>query len=208
MIVDPTQYNNECFIVGGGPSLIGFDWSVLNNKFVIAINRSYEVCPTAQVLYFTDPDYWERHKDKMKKHGGHIIRGATSLGITKDDRVQEYLLTGSRGLETQPGCLRHGNNSTYAAINLALLHFNFSTVYLLGIDMKWTNKKTHWHNGHARIDPEHSYDMMKQAYQLMSHDLKTNWPYKRVINVNKGSNLTCFPEVPHEIVFGPDCFNK
>lgn len=207
MIVDPKKFNDECFIVGGGSSLVGFDWSLLNGKFVIAINRAYEVLPNANVLYFTDPDYWKRHADAMKRHGGYIIRGATSLGITNDAAVDEYLLTGSRGIETKPHCLRHGNNSTYAAINLAMVHFNFTKINLMGIDMKWgADKKTHWHSGHDRIDPEHGYQMMLTAYNLLSHEIKTNWAHKKIININSGSSLTVFPTVSYEYEFGPYCF--
>ena len=28
------DFNKECYIIGGGPSLIGFDWSKLDGKFV------------------------------------------------------------------------------------------------------------------------------------------------------------------------------
>ena len=52
----------ECFIVGGGPSLSSFDWSLLNNKITIAINNAYQVLPQASICYFTDNDWFFRIK--------------------------------------------------------------------------------------------------------------------------------------------------
>jgi hypothetical protein len=34
----------RCFIIGGGPSLKGFDWSLLDGEKVIATNRGYQYC--------------------------------------------------------------------------------------------------------------------------------------------------------------------
>jgi len=193
-----------CFIVGGGPSLSGFNWNHLDDQYVIAINRAYEVLPKADVLYFTDQDYWEVHKDKMKQHGGKLIRGTTRLGATHDDTVQEYKLTGQRVLDLEPGCLKHGNNSTYAAINLALFHLNFSTVYLLGVDMKWNQNKSHWHSGHKRTDPEIVYNNMINCYQELSQEL-LKYPDKKVINLNDDSALKCFKTISPTVFFKNLC---
>jgi len=196
----------ECYIVGGGPSLTNFDWDLLKGKFVIAINRAYEVLPEANILYFTDPDYWQLHKDAMKKHGGKLIRGVLRLGETKDPQVQEYHLTGSRGLELTPGCLKHGNNSTHAAINLAGVHLKIPTIYLMGIDMQWSKdkKQTHWHSGHRRIDPERGYDLMIQGFNVLRFELPKH--NIKVININNTTALPFFPVVSYQAHFGENCF--
>lgn len=186
----------ECYIVGGGPSLTNFDWSLLNDKFVIAINRAYEVLPNAQIVYFTDKDYWKIHKDNMIKHSGKLFRGTCVLKDIKHPKVTEWFLSGEHGLETKSGQLRHGRNSTYAAINLAGIHLGFKKINLLGIDMKWGkpgNKSTsHWHDGHKRVDSESAYKMMinnfiKLKGYLDQHKIK-------VVNINNNSNLKCFPK--------------
>jgi len=203
--IDHAKYNNECFIVGGGPSLIGFNWALLANKFTIAINRAYEVLPTANLLYFTDTDYWERHKDAMCAHGAPICRGAITANQTNHPRVNDFLLTGARGIETLPGKLRHGSNSPYAALNLAGVHLGFKTVYLMGVDMKWgEGKKTHWHDGHKRIDPESGYANMINAYDQLVHILPQHG--FQVININSGSRIKTLPTVSYEQIFGPNCF--
>lgn len=194
--VNPNDYDHVCYIVAGGPSLIGFDWSLLTGKFVVAINRSYEVLPEAQVLYFTDPDYWDRHKDAMRAHKGQMIKGDINPKPLDDPDVIIYRLTRQLGLETKPGCLSHGSNSTYAATNLVTVHFGFRRVYLLGVDMKWgkSGDKTtsHWHNGHRRVDAESSYKTMIKNWETIVAPLRERGV--EVWNANPDSALHCFPK--------------
>ena len=44
----------RCFIVGGGESLKGFDFSFLHGEKVIAVNRAYEDVPDADIWYAMD----------------------------------------------------------------------------------------------------------------------------------------------------------
>lgn len=189
-----------CYIIGGGPSLTNFNWSLLDGHFVIAINRAYEKLPNADIIYFTDIDFWETHKANMKKLNGRLIRGTLRLGTTKDPSVKEYKLTGATGIDTTPDCLKHGNNSVHAAINLALFHLGFDIVYLLGVDMKWKGKQTHWHDGHRRIDNQSVYKQMISNFEEMSKELK-KYPKKQVININDDSELKCFPVISVEQAF-------
>lgn len=197
--IDPKDYNYTCYIVAGGPSLSNFDWSLLTpDKFVIAINRAYEVLPNAQIVYFTDKDYWERHKDAMLQHKGQLMRGI--LPNNKEQKhpdVQYWELTGPHGYETNPGCLRHGSNSTHAVLNMVAAHLGFKKVYLLGVDMKWGapgNKNTsHWHDGHARIDHEAVYKKMIKSFELIAPELTKAGV--EVYNCNPDSALNVFPKI-------------
>lgn len=202
--MNPADFDNTCYIVGGGSSLRNFDWTDLDGKFVIAINRAYEVLPNAQVLYFTDVDYWQVHKDKMLAHTGKKIKGTIAKQWVKHPDVEEYLLSGPHGLDKAPKQLKHGYNSTYAAINLAAVHLGFKTIYLMGIDMKWGiegNKSTsHWHNGHKRVDHENVYNRMKAAYDTIHQPLSDMGV--KVINITRDSSLTVFKKVDFTDVFG------
>lgn len=211
----PGRYNNECYIIGGGPSLIGFDWSNLDGKFVIAINRAYEVLPNAQIVYFTDDDYWQRHKEEMITHKGQKYRGRIARRniIKHPDVIELQLQPKPSGWSDTFGELYHGSNSTHACIQLAA-QLGFTTIYLLGIDMKHQGKYnkqkknaegvTHWHNGHRRIDPENAYNMMKTHYANLAQDAKTR--NINVINVNtpRGTTLKCFPIKSFDEVFPVD----
>lgn len=188
--------SNACYIVAGGPSLRDFDWSSLDGKFVIAINRSYEVLPNAQIVYFTDREFWEDHKETMLQHKGQLVRGV--LNPNKEEKhpdVTIYQLSGPTGLETEPGKLKHGSNSTYAATNLAAVHLGFKRIYLLGVDMKWGDqgkKTSHWHDGHRRVDAESTYKGMMTKWLTIVDPLKELGV--EVYNANPDSALECFPK--------------
>lgn len=194
----------ECYIVAGGPSLKGFNWSLLDDKFVIAINRSYEVLPNAKIIYFTDNDFWDVHKNNMLRHKGQKIKGSLQRKKANDPAVIDYNLTGPNGLETAEKSLRHGHNSTYAAINLAAVHLKFKKIYLLGVDMKWGEKRnrntSHWHDGHKRRDPESVYERMMKAYDTIHQPLKNMGV--EVININNDSALKVFPQKTFQEMFG------
>jgi hypothetical protein len=133
----------------------------------------------------------------MLQHEGQLIRGALQPEKEeKHPRVTLYHLTGAQGLETKPGCLRHGSNSTYAATNLAAVHLGFKRIYLLGVDMKWgekNNKATsHWHDGHKRIDAESTYKNMMKHWATITDPLKEIGV--EVWNANPNSALDCFPK--------------
>ncbi|KKL26556.1 hypothetical protein LCGC14_2394100 [marine sediment metagenome] len=210
--IKASEFNNECYIVGGGPSLTKFDWKKLDGKFVIAVNRSYEVLPDAQIVYFTDDDYWSRHTKGMLKHTGKKYRGrlAKRVVIKHPDVLEIQLQPQPSGWSDQFGELYHGSNSGFACIQLAA-QLGFTTIYLLGYDMKHRGKynrgaknckgTTHWHNGHRRIDPATAYAMMLRHYQKMvAHAKQRNI---NIINVNtpKGTDLKCFPIKSFEGVF-------
>lgn len=193
----------ECFIVAGGPSLKGFDWTLLDGKFTIAINRSYEVLPNANIIYFTDNDFWKVHEKGLLAHKGKKIKGSLPNRVIKHPEVKEYILTGPNGLDLTPGKLQHGHNSSYAAINLAT-QLGFKKIYLLGVDMKWGKPKdrstSHWHSGHKRTDPETVYRKMADCYKTIVEPLKKQGV--QVINLNPKSGLDVFPKLSPQEVFG------
>jgi hypothetical protein len=193
----------ECYIVAGGPSLKGFDWSLLDNKFTIAINRSYEVLPNANIVYFTDNDFWKIHEKGILAHKGKKVKGSLPSRVIKHPEVEEYILTSPTGLEMTAGKLNHGHNSTYAAINLAT-QMGFKKIYLLGVDMKWGTPKdrstSHWHNGHKRTDPESVYKKMSKCYETIVEPLKKQGV--EVFNLNPDSALEVFPKLNPQQVFG------
>lgn len=191
--------HTEAFIVGGGPSLMRFNWMALNNKFVVAVNRAYEVLPNAQIVYFTDPDFYNDHKAKMYNHAGELVRGHLPGKAFNDPKVREIVLSGANGLDMRSGFLKHGSNSVYAAINL-MVQIGFKKIYLLGVDMKWQGQKTHWHTGHKRQDPEAVYTKMITAFKTMVKPLKEL--KVEVINLNPDSSLEVFPKIPAENILG------
>jgi hypothetical protein len=186
------SHTPECYIVGGGPSLRGFDWTQLDGNFVIAINRAYEKLPNADVVYFTDHDWYTAHKLQLSKHIGRKVKG--SIRPSPSNEYDEYLLTTERGLQTIAGQLSHGCNSTYAAVNLAAVHLGFTEIYLLGVDMQHNSiGNSHWHSGHNRVDPVSVYDRMMENFNRVTPILAELGVNVYNINTPEQSKLDCFP---------------
>lgn len=207
------KFDKTAYIVGGGPSLEHFNWPLLDNgdRFVVGINSAYTVLKNAQIIYFTDDDWYNLHKKQgFLDHTAVKIKGSLNPNrLAQDKNIKQMHLQGDRGLEMTPNRLRHGRNSPYAAINM-LVQWGFKKIYLMGIDMQHgrpdpkskTKKKTHWHNGHRRIDNESGYKTFMKNYQELPKLLE---PHKvEIINLNFRSKLTCFPTQTYEEHFGPE----
>lgn len=196
---------NTFYIVGGGPSLSGYNWDLLRSKRVIAINRAFEVLPWAEVVYFTDFKFFNEYKHKG------LLEVDASL-ITIDDkvihsRVINFINSGLNGLETDIGGLRHGKNSGYAAINLAV-HFHAKRIILMGFDMgseevsvtdinsrqvKRITGRTHWHSGYRTSPNLSTYPTMLKHFPTLVGPLKELGI--EVYNANPHSKLDVFPKV-------------
>jgi hypothetical protein len=140
-------------IVAGGASLIGFDFTRLAGLNVIAVNRAGEFIPGATVLWWTDAKFWHHNSIKILGHPAPYKATCTInySGVDLPHDIHRYRFTGHKGFDPDPGCLRSGNNSTYAAIHLAA-HLGARRIILLGVDMRLgPNGESHFHGGHGLV---------------------------------------------------------
>jgi hypothetical protein len=184
--------NEKIYIVAGGPSLKGYNWSLLRNKRVIAVNRAFEVLPKAEITYFSDKRFFDWFEKPLLAHPSRKITGAR----IEHPNVENYKFTGARGLDTRPGYLRTGNNSTYAAINLAY-HLGARMIIILGLDMRFGDDgATHFHSGYETANMAKSLDKMKpyfasMAEALLDHDIVA-------LNASMHSDVDEFERIPLE----------
>ncbi len=159
-------------------------------------------------LYFCDASWWQRSMNDNKRcslGGGMysfhdaIYKGQWFTGSTdfKDHpQVNALQITGQTGLETEPTGLRHGSNSGYQAINLAV-HLGAKRIILLGYDMRQDGGRNNWHD-EAR--PLASPDVYKQS--MLPHFDTLVEPLRErgveVINATPDSALECFPKISLE----------
>lgn len=188
--VDPIWEGETVFIIGGGPSLQNFNWSLLNGKKTIAINKSLLSFPNANVLYWTDSRVYSWMKQDIDNFKGPKFTIRDHPSYVGDIKI---LRKGNKfGLEESKDTLSHGNNSGYAAINLAY-HLGAKKIILLGYDMMNDGKKSHHHDGYPvpatgdkiyrdQFMPGFSIlaDLLKQkrieVYNVSPHSLLTVWP--------------------------------
>lgn len=189
----PNIYKNETiYIIGGGPSLKDFDFSKLNGKITIAINKAILHFPNANVAYWTDTRVYDWYNKQIDNFKGLKI---TNKPNPCKEGIINVLNTGKTGLELNSNGIRHGNNSGYAAINVAY-HLGAKRIILLGYDMGNSKNSTHWHDGYnlPKSNPN-----LYQISMLPNFDTLTE-PLEKagveVLNANLESNLKCFKKIP------------
>lgn len=199
--IDEIWENETVFIVGGGPSLIDFDWSLLDNQKVIGINRAFEVVPNADVLYWTDFTFYNKYKDYVDSFTGMKI--TTNEWHSLDNSIIKLKATYDLPIDLGPNTLSRGNNSGYGAINLAI-KLGAQRIILLGFDMHADSyTPTHWHDGYDNSNPIISpylkminqMDQLKQGIDFLNNEYQYNI---EVINACHTSKLKCFPLIKLE----------
>jgi hypothetical protein len=198
----------RCFLIGGGPSLKGFDWARLHGELVIGINRAFEVIDPA-ILYsmdigcfyawantgqlppsasMTSTQLTERYKS---------LKATRVMQLGKD---QDRLDAGIYGIDTDsnvggnPSLARGilpNTNSGYGALALAIA-MGASEIYLLGYDMGAgtdSPKQSWWHDGYATVQGSIVYKRMLVDFDHSAEEFKQR---ARIVNLNPASNLRHF----------------
>lgn len=181
------------FILACGPSLRGFDASVLRGRRVITINDSYQLATWADVLYACDARWWETRASVVAKawQGG--------MRVTLENRIPGVLRlrnTGESWLETEPDGLRNGKNSGYQAIGLAY-HLGAARIVLLGYDMQLgARSEMHW-NARPERQTEAGFartlSLMLPLFDTLAEPLAAAGV--EVLNATPGSALRTWPMV-------------
>jgi len=180
------------FIIASGPSLTVEDVASLKGQRVICINDNYRLAPWADVLYASDPTWWEWHAERVKLFKGRKITQDKEAAEKYD---LEYIESREGdGLSRDPAYIHRGSNAGIQAINLAY-HFGARRIVLLGYDMQATGGKSHWHGKHPGESNDYSpwhkwvwrYDPVAKDAQAMGIE---------IINATRETALTCFSRKP------------
>ena len=168
---------------------------------VIAINNAYALAPWADVLYFADLDWWQRHREEPAYRAFQGAKATIEPTGFSVDEAGVYLLhnAGELGLSAAPNALATGGNSGHQALNLAVLA-GASRVLLLGYDMGHAGERTHWHRGHPGRTDRAAFGRFRNAAASTVAPLAALGV--EVINCSGGA-LECFPRAPIESVL-PD----
>ena len=192
----------RCFIIGGGSSLQGFDFSQLKGELVITVNRGLEVCPFSAINVCTDARVWgwyESSKDfgaeaveKFRIYKGYKVWLNVQAFPFPEDiyTINPLAPTDFTFNDYYRGIPIYGNSGVNALMLAACLGAN--PIYLLGFDLYGINGKTaNWHNGYPE-DSGHDDGLYKAflddfhaaCLQLSNHT--------KVINLNSKSELMYF----------------
>ena len=210
-----------CFVVGGGASLRGFDWSLLRGELTIGINRAFEFFePTISFSMDLRFFQWLRAGmvgwSKSDQNGGIRVRerwqALRSIKVwlqttTKHqaafaDELVHIPVSARRHAmsESLSEGLGHGENSGFAAVNLALC-LGADPIYLLGFDMKGeSGKQAHFHSGYPIVQGAHVYQRFADYFRREADAMLGR---ARIVNLNPDSALDCFPKARPEDVLTP-----
>lgn len=201
-----------CFILGGGPSLRGFDASVLRGKGrVIAVNDAgLYMAPWADMLYFSDTQWLGWNATKLHMYEGPLVvtrHMQNSRGhphrpkFSSREGIKSLKLAHNRTFSTEPDAVG-GWCSGGTSINVAAL-YGASPIVLLGFDMhdqplaRW--REGNWHSHHLiPTAPGRRAQRFIPHIEQMVPGLAAMGT--EVLNATPDSALKCFPAVTLEEV--------
>ena len=208
ILEDVQSSDKTAFVVGGGPSLKNFDFSLLANKCTIAVNKSIFHIPNP--TYFISVDYtFLRKVDKkvfnsistkkffvadfshsfLKEVNGRITD--TRYNMTYNLRDYNLLIRAYKqeGIGYTFKDFRTGRNSGFCALQLAII-LGFKKIYLLGLDLG-KQEVTHYHGGYGeKIDSFNlKLDTYYNYFKVGLEQLKQERPDVQVISCSPSSKL-------------------
>lgn len=163
---------------------------------VIAVNNAYAVCPNADISYFADKSWFDRHKAAPEfvafagqkcsiEQTGEQIDDA-SVHLVRNDSSDAF----QGGRASQRNALRTGGNSGFQAVGLAIAA-GAKRIILVGYDMHFPNGKSHWHAGHPNPSPEGWYSTL---YARAFRDLGTPAGME-ILNASPISLIDVYPKM-------------
>ena len=190
----------KCFVIGGGPSLVGFDWGPVSPLNVIGCNDAYKLGQWVDICLYGDIPWAREHMDGLQALTVHT-NGSTQFVSCTNNLEAEYphvrkLERKRDGLVTEPcGQVAWNESTGAAAINLAVL-LGTTTIVLLGFDGKLdVDGAANWYTN--RIDPPNPEDYVKfnKGFEVLALELMVHCPHVCVVNAGPDSVLEAFPHM-------------
>jgi len=183
----------DVFVIGGGNSLKGFDWNLLENECTIGCNSAFtlgeKVC---KICIFGDYKWFNKFKSEIQSYKGILFTNSSQL---RNTRLNWLWTMPRKGKGLGATTLGWNSNTGAAAINLALI-LGAQRIFLLGFDMHLSKEgKSNWHNKLIGKQKAVVYKKFIKAFTKVSIDLKNVFPGRDIINITDDSDLDIFPKV-------------
>jgi hypothetical protein len=199
----PTFPGATVAVVASGPTLTDLAVAPLRGRVpVVAVNDAIRLVPWADVLYSSDRRWWAvvGPSRSVQAYTGIKVsigwRPGDASPIPKHPDVQVLVNTGEAGLEPDPGGLRTGRHSGYAAINLAV-HLGARRILLLGYTLGRVGGQAHFFGAHPAVlhqTTDQQYATFRAAYLSLAPALQQRGI--EVVNCTPSTHLHTFPNVP------------
>lgn len=205
-LIDGLWSGRPAFVIGGGPSLKGFDWSLLEGHLCIGVNRAIEAIEPA-ILWTMDHRFLRNWVANgcLGERFDNALAAANSLKVAREQEGCP-LPPGWKGIRRSPerwtASIEHGisnvGNSGFTALHLACL-LGADPIYLLGIDMRGAaGKQQWWHGDYPVVKTED--EAFSQIIRFFEEYATPNLGGRQVINLSQRSALECFPKAGFDAI--------
>lgn len=184
----------DVYVIGGGPSLTGFDFTLLHGRNTIGCNAAFKLgAAVCNVVFFSDLKWFFHFKDELAKFDGDVVTHCLRLA----PRLRDYpwlkmVRREKRGLHRH--AVGFGGNSGCSAAALALL-MGAKRVFLLGCDCKAPSvQEAHWHKWEVEELNLKVMPKFLEGWGAIAIDLPRVFPGCEIINLNPDSAIPFFPK--------------
>ena len=167
-------------IIGGGPSLDGFNFSRVKDP-VIAINDACYV-KKAAIIVAMDKSWHSKNGKYLAAYDGYLV---TDRDTTRKDAVRVEYHEGLKHENEFDWTIKKANLSGFLALAVAL-HLGAQKVVLLGYDGGYSGK-SNWYNNPNAATPS-GYSNKNAYYDIFKHH--------DIVNVGMDSQIQSFRKIP------------
>ena len=191
MLTTGSWRGSDCLIVGGGPSVTGFDFEPYARGHVIGINMAALRWPSS-LCYVEDKRVLGRLKFLHEWPRPRIFHAVES-NLPDLTGWQVLQSTGDLWSASLNAGLVHASNAGVSALNLACV-LGADPIHLIGFDMipAADGKTQHFHRDYPKDwrQPAHVFDRFLADFERYAPMAKAGG--RRIVNLSPGSALTCF----------------
>ena len=178
-----------CYVIGGGPSLEGFDWELLRGCDVIGCNDSILLPIPVKYGVMHDYDWAQAHRDGLRSaldKGTQVLMNTmTTGGKNKVDKRIAHVRT-NEDLSAQNylelSAVPSYGNSGFAAMCLAA-KLGYERICMLGFDGCYRGRRSHWHEPFRNQGPA-VYGRFRKKAPKVADALSTYFPNVQVLNMH------------------------
>ncbi len=198
-IRDNMWQGERCFLIGGGASLVGFDFSKLEGERTIGINRVCELFEP-DILLMADVrlikwaistcEFGQEGRAAFDSQPRKILVGSTEDGQAPGGvrSIREFNPNGAGDGSYLSPSLYEGlalkGNTGIAALNLALC-LGATTIYLLGFD----GDNTHFHDGYPIPSVESAPANFRSSFSNVATEARKR---AKIVNLSPTSKIDAF----------------
>lgn len=172
--------NKVVTIVGGGPSLKGFDFSRVSG-YVIAVNNS-AFFVKSDMLVALDMNWQMVHSLFLESYEGILVSDRKAAFPAK---IIQYTAMAAGSLDWT---MKKVNLSGFVALSVAL-HLGAAKVVLLGFDGGYSGQASRYYKGDRPVN-DHNYSSRNELWNIFKD--------RNIVNVGMESKIESFRKVPLE----------